>query len=122
VLALHLRPGTREWFHTWLAREHPELLERYAALYRRGAYVDAAYRRDLAARVTPLLERHGLTGGGHAMGGRQGGDSGSPEAYGERIDGLEGKGGWPDGAMPPASPPSVPEAVVTAPPEQLSLL
>ncbi|GAA4784574.1 hypothetical protein GCM10023200_17810 [Actinomycetospora chlora] len=111
VLALHLRPGTREWFHGWLSREHPELLERYAALYRRGAYVDAAYRRDLAARVTPLLERHGLTGGGHAMGGRQG--------HGERVDGLEGKGGWPDGAMPP---PSVPDAVVTAPPEQLSLL
>ena len=23
VLALHLRPGTREWFLAWLAREHP---------------------------------------------------------------------------------------------------
>ncbi len=111
VLALHLRPGTREWFHAWLAREHPELIERYAALYRRGAYVDAAYRRDLAARVRPLLERHGLAGGGHAMGGRQG--------YGEGIDGREGKGGWPDGAMPP---PAVPAALVTEPAEQLSLL
>src|SRR5205085_672327 len=60
VLALHLRPGTREWFHGWLAREHPGLLERYAALYGRGAYVEKAYREDLTARVAPLLRRHGL--------------------------------------------------------------
>ena len=36
VLALHLRPGTREWFQAWLAREHPALVEPYARLYRRG--------------------------------------------------------------------------------------
>ena len=34
---------------------------RYARLYRRGAYVDPEYRRALAARVAPLLRRHGLT-------------------------------------------------------------
>jgi DNA repair photolyase len=62
VLALHLRPGTREWFLAWLEREHPELVEPYARLYRRGAYVDPEYRRALAARVAPLLRRHGLTG------------------------------------------------------------
>ncbi len=62
VLALHLRPGTREWFLAWLAREHPELVESYARLYRRGAYVDPAYRRALGERVAPLLRRHGLTG------------------------------------------------------------
>ncbi|WP_274195002.1 Rv2578c family radical SAM protein [Actinomycetospora callitridis] len=105
VLALHLRPGTREWFHAWLAREHPALVERYAALYRRGAYVDAAYRKDLAARVGPLLTRHGLTGGGHAMGGRQG------------DEGRETERSWPEGAVP-----EIPEKVVEAPPEQLSLL
>ncbi|MCX6463157.1 MAG: radical SAM protein, partial [Pseudonocardiales bacterium] len=60
VLALHLRPGTREWFLGWLAREHPGLVERYARLYRRGAYVDPEYRRTLRARVAPLLRRHGL--------------------------------------------------------------
>jgi DNA repair photolyase len=60
VLALHLRPGTREWFLAWLAREYPALVEPYGRLYRRGAYVDAAYRRDLSARVAPLLRRHGL--------------------------------------------------------------
>jgi DNA repair photolyase len=62
VLALHLRPGTREWFLQWLEREHPELVEPYAQLYRRGAYVDRGYRQTLAARVGPLLRRHGLTG------------------------------------------------------------
>ena len=60
VLALHLRPGTREWFLAWLEREHPELVEPYARLYRRGAYVAPEYRRTLAARVAPLLRRHGL--------------------------------------------------------------
>jgi DNA repair photolyase len=62
VLALHLRPGTREWFLAWLEREHPELVEQYARLYRRGAYVDPEYRRALAARAAPLLRRHGLAG------------------------------------------------------------
>ena len=60
VLALHLRPGTREWFLAWLEREHPELVEPYAQLYRRGAYVAPEYRRALATRVAPLLRRHGL--------------------------------------------------------------
>ena len=108
VLALHLRPGTREWFHGWLAREHPELLERYAELYRRGAYVQKAYRQDLAARVAPLLRRHRLDGGGHHMGGRAGGDATVP-------DNPEP---WPEGALP-----AVPERVVTRTTgEQLSLL
>ncbi|MGQ0575244.1 MAG: Rv2578c family radical SAM protein [Pseudonocardia sp.] len=62
VLALHLRPGAREWFLAWLAREHPALVEPYGRLYRRGAYVDPAYRRMLGERVAPLLRRHGLTG------------------------------------------------------------
>ncbi|HEX5811549.1 MAG TPA: intein-containing Rv2578c family radical SAM protein [Pseudonocardia sp.] len=61
VLALHLRPGAREWFQAWLAREYPALVEPYARLYRRGSYVDAAYRRALAERVAPLLRRHRLT-------------------------------------------------------------
>jgi DNA repair photolyase len=63
VLALHLRPGTREWFLHWLARERPDLVPAYERLYRRGAYVDPAYRKALAERVGPLLRRHGLTGG-----------------------------------------------------------
>ena len=60
VLALHLRPGTREWFLEWLSREHPGLVEPYRRLYARGAYVDRRYRDSLAERVGPLLRRHGL--------------------------------------------------------------
>ncbi len=60
VLALHLRPGAREWFFTWLAREHPDMVDRYQALYGRGAYVPAWYARRLSARVRPLLTARGL--------------------------------------------------------------
>ncbi|HWM56697.1 MAG TPA: intein-containing Rv2578c family radical SAM protein [Pseudonocardia sp.] len=63
VLALHLRPGTREWFLGWLTREHPDLIEPYAGLYRRGAYVVPEYRHALAERIAPLLRRHGLSSG-----------------------------------------------------------
>ncbi|MBV9314542.1 MAG: Rv2578c family radical SAM protein [Pseudonocardia sp.] len=63
VLALHLRPGTREWFMAWLAREYPGLVERYQQLYSRGAYVDRRYQEALAQQVAPLLRRHGLAGG-----------------------------------------------------------
>jgi DNA repair photolyase len=60
VIPLHLRPGAREWFLGWLAREHPRLLPGYRRLYARGAYVPAEYRDWLRARVGPLLERHGF--------------------------------------------------------------
>jgi len=63
VLPLHLRPGAREWFLRWLERERPDLVEPYARLYLRGAYVEPEYRRALGARVTPLLRRHGLGAG-----------------------------------------------------------
>jgi DNA repair photolyase len=59
--ALHLKPGAREWFLAWLEREHPELGERYLRLFPPGVvYAPAGYRRWLAARMRPLLRRHGL--------------------------------------------------------------
>ncbi|MBN9139510.1 MAG: Rv2578c family radical SAM protein [Micrococcales bacterium] len=58
--ALHLRPGAKEWFAAWLARTHPELVPRYRALYGSGAYAPKGYRRQLAARIRPLLRAHGL--------------------------------------------------------------
>ena len=67
VMALHLRPGTREWWFAWLEREHPELLPAYRSLYARGAFATPAYRDDLARRVLPLLERHGLGGRARAQ-------------------------------------------------------
>jgi len=92
VMALHLRPGTREWFVAWLGREHPALVERYARLYRRGAYVDPEYRRALAERVAPLLRRHGLT---------------------DTVTGMR---------PPPTGPPTGPVAPPREPGDQLSLL
>ena len=58
--ALHLRTGAREWYLAWIAREHPELVGRYADMYRAGAYAPKEYRAWLAARVHPLLRKHGL--------------------------------------------------------------
>src|SRR5690606_3488748 len=58
--ALHLRPGAREWFAAWLARERPELVPRYRELYAGGAYAPKEYRRQLASRIRPLLRRYGL--------------------------------------------------------------
>ncbi|OXM65018.1 MULTISPECIES: Rv2578c family radical SAM protein [Amycolatopsis] len=60
VLALHLRPGAREWFARWLGAHRPDLVERYREIYGRGSYAMPAYRRALSARVAPLLRRHGL--------------------------------------------------------------
>lgn len=37
VLPLHLRPGAREVYLGWLARERPDLVERYRRMYARGA-------------------------------------------------------------------------------------
>jgi len=89
VLPLHLRPGAREWFFGWLAGERPELVAAYERLYARGAYAPADYRRWLAARVRPLLVRHGLDRhrGGEARG----------------VPGDE-EGAYPAGSMPAAAP------------------
>ena len=54
-IALHLRRGVRQVFMEWLRSEHPELVDRYRELYRRGAYAPVGERRRLAA----LLERPG---------------------------------------------------------------
>jgi DNA repair photolyase len=109
VLALHLRPGAREWFLGWLGRAHPELLPRYQQLYRRGAYLPAEYRDWLTKRVAPLLARHGLDRqrGGSARG-----------VDGEPVRGLPGDadGEFPAGSLPASAAAPRPE------PEQLSLL
>src|SRR3954466_7565888 len=98
VLALHLRPGAREWFLGWLGRARPELLPRYQQLYRRGAYVPAEYREWLSRQVAPLLARHGLDRqrGGSARG-----------ADGEPVRGLPGddQGEFPAGSLPRAPRP-----------------
>ncbi|NNC12946.1 radical SAM protein [Planctomonas sp. JC2975] len=61
--ALHLRPGVKEWFMLWLEREHPELVEKYRAMYGTQAYAPVDYRKWLAARMKPLIFKHGLLRG-----------------------------------------------------------
>jgi DNA repair photolyase len=59
-LALHLRPGAREWYATWLTREHPELAPRYRELFRDGSYLPRAFQNEIGARVRMAARRHGL--------------------------------------------------------------
>jgi len=91
VLALHLRPGAREWFLAWLAAEHPELVGAYRRLYRGGTYVDRAWSDDLAAGVEPIRARLGLSDGA-----------------GQRLRGPEhpaavDASAWPTGSLPPTT-------------------
>jgi DNA repair photolyase len=58
--ALHLRPGTKEWFMLWLEAQHPELVSRYEAMYKFSAYAPKEYRKWLADRFRPLARKHGL--------------------------------------------------------------
>ncbi len=58
--ALHLRPGTKQWFMQWLGAEHPELVGRYEAMYKFSAYAPKEYRKWLADKFRPLARRHGL--------------------------------------------------------------
>lgn len=58
--ALHLRPGTREWFMGWLARTHPQLVGRYRRLYAKGAYAPSEYRAWLGRRIAAAKARHGF--------------------------------------------------------------
>ncbi|MEU8227458.1 Rv2578c family radical SAM protein [Kribbella sp. NPDC048915] len=61
-LVLHLRPGVKEWFMQWLARDHPDLVSRYESLYARGSYAAPSYRKAFEDKVRPLLRKHGFAG------------------------------------------------------------
>jgi DNA repair photolyase len=61
--ALHLRPGVKPWFFSWLARERPDLVGSYRGLFPGvSATTPAAYRQWLARRMRPLLRAHRLDG------------------------------------------------------------
>jgi DNA repair photolyase len=101
VIPLHLRPGAREWFMAWLAREHPELVPRYEQLYARRAYVPAEYRTWLAQRVAPLLTKHGLD--------RQSGGTARKAVDPVMASGVPGdpEVGFPEGSLPTGGMPGV---------------
>ncbi|MFJ1733325.1 radical SAM protein [Streptomyces sp. NPDC088254] len=59
-LALHLRPGAREWFMAWLGQHHPHLVRRYERLYAEGAYAPKWYQRRITRQVHDLAEEYGI--------------------------------------------------------------
>ncbi|WP_432017926.1 Rv2578c family radical SAM protein [Streptomyces sp. 1222.5] len=59
-LALHLRPGAREWFMAWLGRHHPHLVRRYERLYADGAYAPKWYQRRITRQVHELAQEYGI--------------------------------------------------------------
>ncbi|MEQ8148150.1 Rv2578c family radical SAM protein [Streptomyces sp. OP7] len=59
-LVLHLRPGAREWFMSWLAEHHPHLVARYERLYAEGAYAPRWYQRRITRQVHDLAREYGI--------------------------------------------------------------
>jgi len=59
-LVLHLRPGAREWFITWLRGNHPELLDDYRALYGKSPYADRSYQDAIREYVEERAAHYGL--------------------------------------------------------------
>lgn len=58
---LHLREYVKPWFFAWLKKEHPDLLPRYQKLYPgKTSRAPKEYRKELAARIKPLIRRFGL--------------------------------------------------------------
>ena len=60
--ALYLKPGTREWFMQWIAKEHPQLAGKYHRLYGTGSYASKEYRDWLSVRIRYFKARHGFSG------------------------------------------------------------
>ncbi|MFG3344531.1 Rv2578c family radical SAM protein [Streptomyces sp. NPDC048018] len=59
-LVLHLRPGAREWYFTWLRRHHPGLVGRYERMYAGGAYAPTWYQRRITRQVHELASEFGI--------------------------------------------------------------
>jgi DNA repair photolyase len=85
-IALHLRGEVRGIFFDWLRSQRPDLVPRYEALYRRGAYAPTEERR----RLQNLIRRHPR-------------DPAAPDGVGRLIRSVEEGGG--DAEAGPAPPP-----------------
>jgi DNA repair photolyase len=59
-LVLHLRPGAREWFMSWLAQHHPQLVRRYETMYAGGAYAPKWYQRRITRQVHEYAAEYGI--------------------------------------------------------------
>jgi DNA repair photolyase len=69
--ALYLPPGTREHFLEALARDWPDEVERYEALYAYGDYLRRSDSEPLAAVADALRVRFGFAERGPVGGGRE---------------------------------------------------
>jgi DNA repair photolyase len=63
-LVLHLRPGAREWYMAWLARNHPHLVRRYETMYAGGSYAPKWYQRQITRQVHEFAAEFGCGPGG----------------------------------------------------------
>src|SRR3954451_21457367 len=52
-IALHLRPGVKEVFMSWLSAARPDLVPKYDALYQDRAYAPNSERKRIGALVRP---------------------------------------------------------------------
>jgi len=78
-LPLHLRPGAREWYLTWLGRTRPDLVPRYRELFRGGSYSPTAYQREVTGRVREAARRRGIGAAERAEARRVGPPDASPD-------------------------------------------
>ncbi|NGN64685.1 radical SAM protein [Streptomyces sp. A7024] len=66
-LVLHLRPGAREWFMSWLGAHHPHLVRRYERMYAYGAYAPKWYQRRITRQVHEFAEAAGIGPSGRGV-------------------------------------------------------
>ena len=54
-ILLHLRPKVKEVYMDWLASTYPHLVDKYEAMYGRGAYASKGMRSQLGRKVADIL-------------------------------------------------------------------
>jgi DNA repair photolyase len=93
-IALHLRPGAREWFSTWLAEHRPDLVPRYRALYSAGSNLRRELRAEVSGRIRRICDGLGLG------------------SFGQELRGVPGsaESRFPAGSLPPRDRPAPPDA------------
>ena len=57
-ILLHLRPKVKEVYMEWLGREYPHLLDRYEAMYAKGAYASNGAKNSLSDTVGELIRAY----------------------------------------------------------------
>jgi DNA repair photolyase len=55
-IVLHLRPGVKQEYLSWLAEVRPDLLERYDQIYGRRAYAPKAVQNEITARFRTAFD------------------------------------------------------------------